>query len=389
VVDGHGGTATGHAHVGVGTFPPDAPGEVVATVGGASTGQPENAPAISSDGRFVAFVTAAALVPQDTNGLIDVYVFDRGTRVFTRVSVASDGSDGNGTSERPSLSADGRYIVFESDASNLVTGDSNDRFDIFRHDRVTGETLRVSVASDGGESNGVSFFGKVSDDGNLIAFASSAFNLVANDANGASDIFVRNVTAGTTTRISVTGSGGEADLASTGPAISGDGRFVAFGSIATNLVGNDTNNVSDVFVRDRALSTTTRVSVSSTGLQGDRRSVTPAISSDGRFVSFLSDATNLVPGGAGSSQLIVRDLQADTTTSNSAANVISSGQMSADGRYITAFRFQDTFIRDRFAAVTSRPPASNTWLWPSLSGSGRYVVVLDIGGKLTVVPNPL
>jgi len=390
IVDGHGGSATSHVHVGTGTFPPGAPTETVAAVGGVSSFLPQNAPVISGDGRIIAMVTTAALVAGDTNNRSDIYVFDRGTRVFARVSVASNGGQANGTSQHPSVSADGRYVVFESDSTNLVPGDTNSRFDVFRHDRVTGETVRVSVASGGGQGSGHSASGTISDDGNLVAFASDAFTLVANDANGATDIFVRDVAAGTTTRVSVTATGGEADLASTGPTISGDGRIVSFSSPATNLVAGDTNNVSDVFLRDLVAGTTTRVSVSSTGVEGNRLSGSASLSHDGRFVSFLSSATNLVPNATSSDQLFVRDTQAQTTTFTLEAFVGSPGQMSGDGRYIAAKGFNAVFVRDRFGAVTVRPTGATSWLWPALSGDGRYMVVLETtGGGLIVMLNPL
>lgn len=391
VVDAHGDSSAGSVHIGVGQFPAGAPTEAVATSG---PGLLADAPtALSGDGRYIAFHSALPLLADDSNGLHDVYLFDRGRRALTRISGAMGGGVGNGMSVRPAISADGRYIVFDSAASNLVAGDTNARVDVFRHDRVTGVTVRVSVATGGGQANGDSVGAKLSDDGNLVAFRSTAFDLVAGDTNGASDIFVRDLSAGATTRISVSAAGGDADLPSVAAVISGDGRFVAFASSATNLVAVDTNNVSDVFVRDRIQGTTTRVSVSTNGGQADAACGSPSISRDGGAISFLSDATNLVPDASGHVQLYVRDVQAQITLrpALSTTSDVLTGQLSGDGRYVTvSIAFDGVRIHDRFAAITLTPPGSFSWFAPAISGNGRYVVVVDdTNRKVVVTPNTL
>jgi Tol biopolymer transport system component len=223
-------------------------------------------------------------------------VHDRLTGQTTRVSVASDGAQGNGDSECPSISADGRYVAFASLASNLVPGDTNGRMDIFVHDRLTGQTTRVSVASDGTEGNGDSGFPSISADGRYVAFASLASNLVPGDTNGTWDVFVHDRLTGQTTRVSVASGGAQGNGDSRFPSISADGRYVAFQSYASNLVPGDTNGVLDVFVHDRLTGQTTRVSVASDGTQGDSYSFGSSISADGRYVAFASYASNLVPG---------------------------------------------------------------------------------------------
>jgi Tol biopolymer transport system component len=389
VVDPSGASATASAHAGVGQFPQGAPTETILALS-VSPSESRNAPSLSSDGRYIAFTTNAALVAADTNGVADVYLYDRGTRTVIRVSEPTGGGPVNGASRNPRISADGRYVVFESIASTLVAGDTNNDFDVFRHDRLTGETVRVSVATGGGQASGDSTDPRISDDGNLIAFTSSAFDLVANDANGASDIFVRDMTAGTTARVSVSATGGDADLASTEPAISGDGRFVAFSSPATNLVAGDGNGASDIFVRDLVAGATVRVSVSSTGTEANKPSTGASLSRDGRFVSFLSSATNLVTGASGT-QVYVRDTQALTTTRPLTSTTVAWARLSGDGRYLTALTASGVSICDRFAAITVTPPGSSTWLWPSFSGNGRYVAVITSpgAGSLVVTPNPL
>jgi subtilisin family serine protease/Tol biopolymer transport system component len=268
----------------------------VASDGTAATG---NAPAISADGRFVAFSGFdPTLVREDRNGQPDVFVHDRVSRTTERVSVASDGTEGNNgaSSAPPAISAGGRYVAFSSYASNLVPGDTNGSEDMFVHDRATGETERVSIATDGSETERFtsSSMPSISADGRFVAFASGGSNLVAGDANNTTDIFVRDRAVGTTERVSVAGDGSEANSFSSDTAISADGRFVAFGSFASNLVPGDANNSADVFVHDRATGATERASVASDGREGNGFTSGPAISADGRYVGFASGSTNLV-----------------------------------------------------------------------------------------------
>lgn len=347
---------------------------------------------ISPDGRFVTYSSAASnLVLGDTNNFEDVFVHDRQTRATERVSVASDGTEGSGASYGPSISADGRYVAFESVAFELapnmfvhdrqtnatdwvsvpigprgevsegfhgsisadgrsVLYSANDRggnsdilvfdrqtdtrdfvpvasgdnpftvsqsisadgrfvtystlhgysdttegiYGVFVVDRQTDTTELVSVASDGTDANGLSDGGSISADGRFVAYQSDATNLVPGDTNGATDVFVFDRQTSTTERVSVASDGSEASGA--GPSISPDGRFVAYSSAASNLVPGDTNGTADVFVFDRQTHTTTRVSVASDGAEANGRSSSASISSDGRTVTYWSDASNLVPG---------------------------------------------------------------------------------------------
>ncbi len=271
--------------------------------------------AMSADGRFVAFTSEASnLVSDDTNGGEDVFVRDRVTGDTVRVSVASDGSQANGPSYGSAISADGRFVVFGSSASNLVSGDTNGRTDIFWHDRLTGETTRVSVSSDGSEANAWSRGGTISGDGRFTAFTSLASNLVPNDTHPARDVFVHDAHSGETARISVDSNGMEGNGHSEWPSLSADGRYVVFSSYASNLVEGDTNGRGDVFVHDRVTGETARVSVSSQGFEGDDGSSRCSISSDGRFVVFLSFASTLVPDDTnGGSDVFVHDRQSGET----------------------------------------------------------------------------
>jgi len=216
--------------------------------------------------------------------------------VLERVSVASDGQQSNGASYVSAISADGRYVAFDSDASNLVEGDTNGARDIFRHDRQTGETIRVNVAGDGAQANGISGYALViSTDGRYVVFTSYASNLVVGDTNNKGDVFRHDCITGETIRCSVGSGGIQGNQVSLDPAMSADGRYVVFSSGSTNLVSGDTNNKGDIFLHDCQESITTRVSVASDGTQANGSSAIASISGDGRFVAFISDATNLSP----------------------------------------------------------------------------------------------
>jgi Tol biopolymer transport system component len=316
---------------------------------------------VSADGRFVAFYSFATnLVVGDTNGVHDVFVRDRQTGTTERASVTSGGVQGNSDSILPAISADGRYVVFYSAAGNLVVGDSNGVYDVFLRDRQTGTTERVSVATGGAQGNGASVNPVVSSDGRYVAFSSSATNLVAGDTNGVDDIFVRDRQTGTTERVSVATGGAQGTGGCDQPSISADGRFVAFWSAAPNLVAGDTNGIRDIFVRDRQTGTTERVSVATGGAQANFGGEVGSISPDGRFVGFSSHSVNLVAGDTNAKEdIFVRDRQAGTTervsvaTGGTQANDHSDWPvLSAGGRFVA------------FVSWSSNLVAGDTNGWP-------------------------
>lgn len=326
--------------------------ESVRTDGGQSIGGPGGGgktesgsfdPAISADGRFLAFASSAInLVDGDSNGLQDIFVRDRMLGTTVRSSVDSSGSAANGASFAPAVSADGCVVAFHSPASNLVVGDTNGALDVFVRDCQTSTTTRVSVSSAGGQGNTISLFPVLSADGRLVVFESAAGNLVVGDTNKLLDVFVHDRQTGVTTRESVGSGGGQGNSLSHEPSISGDGRYVVFISAATNLVVGDSNNQSDVFVRDRQTGTITRESVDSAGVQGNGKTYWPVVSADGRFVAYHADATNLV---------------ADDTNASS-----------------------DVFVRDRLTGVTTRESVDSAGgqgnqgsLFPALSADGQFV----------------
>jgi Tol biopolymer transport system component len=311
--------------------------------------------AITHDGRYVAFESDANnLVAGDTNTELDVFVRDRQLGTTTLVSRNSAGTgSGNGASELVQLTDDGRYALFTSNASDLVTGDSNNARDIFVRDLVNGTTSLVSINSSGtgtgSGTSGTSDVPMMSANGRYVVFRSAAINLVANDLNNATDIFVRDLVAGTTTLVSENASGtgsGNAGASNSlrGPAISADGRYVVFASDASDLVANDGNGSTDVFLRDLTTNTTTLISVNQSGTDsGNNASLNPMISRNGRFIIFSSSASDLVSGDTnGYSDIFVRDLQTGTT---SLISVDQNGELSdassnfpfisPDGSYVT------------------------------------------------------
>jgi Tol biopolymer transport system component len=273
------------------------------------------APDISADGRVVAFDSEATnLVAEDTNGEVDVFAHDRTAGWTKLVSVSSDEVQGNAFSDAPSVDADGTLVAFHSAADNLVPGDDNGSLDVFVRDLAQGTTERISVSRNGRDTTSQSFFPDISPNGRWVAFVSDAHNLVLGDTNHVTDAFVRDRMTGTTERVSLADDGSEGNSSTTGVSISANGRWVAFSSFASNFVPGDDNGAFDVFLRDRVTGRTVLVSEAVGGGPGDGPSSGVAVSNDGRHVAFFSDATDLVPGdGNATTDIFVRDVAAGTT----------------------------------------------------------------------------
>jgi WD40 repeat protein len=357
-------------------------------------------PSISASGRFIAFQSKATnLVFGGSSGL-NIFVHDRQNGRTILVSVSSSGVEGNYASYDPSISSDGSQVGFWSEADNLVPGDTNGLRDIFVHDCKTGVTDRVSISSLGEEANGNSEAASVSKNGRYVAFQSQADNLVTGDYNGRRDIFVHDRKTGMTERVSVDSNGVEANSGGDIPAISANGRYVAFQSHSDNLVPGDTNSKTDIFAHDRLTGATERVSVDSAGLQAGKDNYFPFISADGRYVVFSSEASNLVPGDTNRSiDAFVHDRLSGVTRRISVSSSGAEGSMpsyggaiSAHGRYVTfeseasqlvlgdTNSDRDIFVHDRYSGVTERVSVNSlgadgkrgSW-FTSISSGGRYV----------------
>ncbi|MFM8332725.1 MAG: beta strand repeat-containing protein [Candidatus Methylumidiphilus sp.] len=267
--------------------------------------------ALSADGRYVAlWSNSSDLVDGDDNGCGDIFLKDMQTGAIQRISTDAGGAEANDKSDyRAALAGDGRYVAFASSASNLVPGDSNAADDIFLKDTQTGAIQRVSTGTDNAETNADSGSPAVSVDGRYVAFASSASNLVPEDSNAAADIFLKDTQTGALQRVSTGTGNAQANAGSGFPAISADGRYVVFSSSASNLVPGDTNNVDDIFLKDMQTGAIRRISVNAFGGQRDDgwRITSPALSADGLVAAFGSDYSKLVPGdtNGGSDTFIV------------------------------------------------------------------------------------
>lgn len=396
---------------GGGTAPGDGTTSLVsfASGGGAANGE-SGLPSISGDGRYVAFQSQASnLVSGDTNGTWDVFVLDQTTSLIKRVSIASDDTQGNNGSFWPSISSDGRYVTFGSAASNLVLGDTNNITDIFVHDLQTGITNRISVDSSGNQSNGDSYSPKISADGRYVVFESIANNIVSGDTNGVKDIFIRDLQTAQTTRVSVSSSGVQSNGNSWFPSVSADGRYVAFDSFATNLVSGDTNGWRDVFVHDRQTGQTNRISMAFDGSQTNNGSLGPYVSANGQYVAFSSTATNLVNNDTNNGEdAFIYDISTGQTSRVSVASDGTEGNdlsaasaITADGRYVVIFSYArnlvdndtngmlDVFIHDRqtgqnsLVSVASDGTQGNEGSAKSaISDDGLYVAFESLASNL-------
>ena len=347
---------------------------------------------IADDGRYIIFSSDATnLVPNDTNNSTDIFIYDRTNQTVELINIAPNNTEADAPVSIGSISGNSRYITFASNASNLVANDTNQQRNIFVYDRVEKTTERISVASEGTQANDLNLFNAISDDGRYVAFESMASNLVANDTNGQRDIFIRDRVEKTTERVNVASDGTQANNHASLHSISDDGRYITYCSNASNLVANDTNKQSDVFVYDRVEKTTERISVASDGTQANGYSHFGSISGDGRYVAFESAANNLVANDTNNrTDIFVYDRVEKTTErvnvaiDNAGSNGDSYGaSISDDGRYI-AFLSEadnlvvddtneraDIFVYDRVEQTTKRFDGNS---FPTISGNGEYVV---------------
>jgi Tol biopolymer transport system component len=371
-------------------------------------------PAINADGSIIAFESwASNLVMGDTNGDLDVFVHNLATSQTTRVSVNDGGVQGNGISASPSLSDDGRYVAFSSEASNFVAGDYEEggrEYDIYIYDRQLQTIKRVNADNSGTGGNEDSLAPWLSADGSAVAFSSHASNLVPNDTNGDIDIFYADLLSGLITR--VTAGGVEAVYPPYGgigdPVLSADGRKIFFASDAENLVPNDNNHATDVFLYNLDNDAIVRVSLGNNGEQADDNSFQVAMDRSNRFVVFGSAATTIIPDNPQYAfHLLRRDLQLGQ---NSLVNVADDGtpgyfayepSMSADSRFIVfssdasnlapgdTNNASDIFLRDLVTQKTVRLSfnaegieGNSHSFQPRISADGRFVTFTSQASNL-------
>jgi len=357
---------------------------------------------ISDDGQIVVFdSTSSNLVIGDSNADFDIFAKNRRDNSTYRLSIATDGSQANGPSVDPKVSADGRYVVFSSDASNLVLGDTNSLTDVFLHDISMGITTLISKNDNNEIGNGTSETATISADGRYIVFVSESTNFSLTDNNITRDIYLHDRLNATTILVSSNSLGAVANGESISPDISTDGNLIVFASLADNLVASDSNSNSDVFIKNMSSQQVQRISVSSTGIEANGLSDTPSISGDGSVVAYRSTATNLVANVSTiSKQIYVKDM---TTGENELVSVNNQGDtankgsffaigLSDDGRIVAFYseadnlgsndlnQTWDVFIRDRVRNMTQLVSVNsdgiigdgNSFL-PSINSAGNYI----------------
>jgi hypothetical protein len=383
--------------------------------------------ALSSNGRYLVFsCDDPSLVNQDSNGCSDIFLFDTDLEQVRRVSVSSAGAQSNGPSQRASLSGNGRYVAFDSSASNLVADDSNARSDIFLKDLDTGAVRCISRPASG-QSNGVSDQAVISNDGRFVVFRSSATNLVSNDTNRCNDIFLYEVAPSTLTRISENSGGIATNRACQNPSISPLGDVISFDSAATNLVGNS-NQFSQVYLKQRVGGAISCVSKTPAGLPGNGNSYAPNLAST--KLAFLSQASDLIADDINgvtdafvcdhSGSTVVRvstttnGQQLDKSSTSCAVNDLNQAVFSTaaqtlsgssdglsqiyrknltDGTIVaTSESGQGASDQATIALITARvafhTQASNLSVEPDTNGTDDIVTNLDSIGKRASAPRP-
>lgn len=381
------------------------------TSNAASTGSNQG---LSADGRFVVFSSIASdLVGDDSNGVEDVFVRDQLSGAVRRVSVTADGTQGNGASRFPSISANGRYVSFQSEASNFFPGDGSDK-DVFVKDLYSGALVRATTRADGSaptsaELASLTLRSSLSADGRYVAF-STYRALAPGDSNGRVDAYVKDLATGALDLVSSNAADQPGDNHSQFPAISADGRYVVYNSTAGNLVPNFTANSTSnrVFVKDRLTRASDLASAAADGTPADNScNDYPAISADGRFVAFQCNSTNLPISGWNGNRVFVKDMGSGAIELAAQGNLYNNSltpALSADGRYV-AFQlgvvaspnYVGVFVKDRQtgamvnqhvtpggAAALEEQVSWETRLWPSISADGRFVAFQSVSS--TIVP---
>jgi uncharacterized repeat protein (TIGR01451 family) len=328
---------------------------------------------ISPDGQYILFVSNGRVVKDSAAEEVRsaLYLRDWQSGTVRRVSRAVDGGYPNSAPLEPSISLDNRYIVYSSEATNLVPGDWNRAMDVFLYDRQLGTTRLISRAQSGGQSNGLSSQGKIAHDGQTIVFRSFANNLVAGDTNGVADIFVYDMATGKISRVSMAENGAQANGMSRDASVCGNGRFISYTTEANNLTPGDVNNDRDVILYDREKGTNTIVTVNQDGIYGNKLAHRSFVTPDCRMVAFASDASNLVPGDTNNHRdIFIGDIYLPADFSESAVGYRGTAE---PGEVITyTFRLDNDGYESSTAILISKIPTNTTYLAGSASDGAAY-----------------
>lgn len=347
-------------------------------------------PTISANGRYVAYASDAREIVPGNGATRDIFVFDRQTSAVELVSVAYHGGEADGFSVFPGLSADGRFVVFEAQAGDIVDDDDQNLADIYVRDRLMAQTRRVNLSPEGDDLNDDSLTPAISTDGRYVTYTSQATNVLPTDLNQVRDVFLFDLETNVTELISMATDGTQGDLDSgafgAGHArVTGGGRYVVYGSFATNLVPDDLNLKDDIFLRDRLSGTTERVSIATDGTEGDDHSVYPTISEDGRYIVYYSEATTLVPDDTnGLPDAFVYDRQTEQTTRISGGTGVSESngrtrfpEISGDGRFVVFQSIADNLVPGEI----DENNAFDTFRYDMITGETIRLSVPDAGGE--------
>jgi flagellin-like hook-associated protein FlgL len=401
------------------------------STGAEATGGSSGLAQTTASGRYLVFQsTATNLVSGDTNAANDVFLKDLSTGQTTRISTTSQGTEATGGgSYSPQITPDGQYAVFSSDASNLVSGDTNGLTDIFVKNILTGQVTRVSTTSSDVQALGNSTNAQITADGRYVLFQSDATNLVSSDTNATIDIFLKDLQTGLLTRVNVDSNGNQATGGISSVAqITPDGRYVLFQSDATNLVSGDTNGTGDIFMKDLVTGMLTRVSTNSAGDQGNAHAADATITPDGKYVTFRSNSSNVFAGDTnGTYDVYVKELSTGNVAlvSSDSAGTIGNGlsiisSTTSDARYVTYYSqatnlvsgdtnaLRDIFVKDLLTGQTSRVNVNNSGTQasgglssnPRITPDGRYIIFDSVATNLVsgdtnaqsdifIVKNPL
>lgn len=367
-------------------------------------------PFVSASGRFVAFVSNATNIEPGNNSRRQIYLTQRLSGDVRRVSVDAMGAAGNSDSVQPSVSSDGRFVAFASQSTNFSSMDSDSALDIYLHDMATQTTQLISKASNGSSAgNGSSSLPVISADGRFVVFSSTADNLVADDTNGLSDVFIANRETGDVSLVSAGLGGAASNGRSVAPDVSANGRFVSFLSLASNLIADDLDSRQDAFVSDQSTGSITRANTTASGGPGGASVTAASISLDGSTVAFFALGTGLVPGVGGRDiylkTLSTGDIQALNVSdfADTGANIqvesISLDSQGCNVSYDLATRDVQSAVLDisvhvyncqsgNTRSITQTPvsdddiAANNLSLNPSIDSVGRNLVFSTLASNL-------